>query len=229
MSTAEIGLSVRTTNCLEERGILTVQDLLNSTSRGPSEHLRISAKRRWKRCTRRWRGSAFIGVAGEGRTTAARSPPRRLAARGDRPWLAASDSTKRNVATAGPALGWSAASGEVALFRRLPAPGLRLAGQGLRLRTSSRSGACPRVRRAQVHRARKTDRRERGSDAATLYRPEVHIAYRVNGVVYHDWAYDFRKEYTSNRQECAAAIERYVDGRQYSCWYDPANPRVVVL
>ncbi len=31
MSTAEIGLSVRTTNCLEERGILTVQDLLNST------------------------------------------------------------------------------------------------------------------------------------------------------------------------------------------------------
>ena len=31
MSTAEIGLSVRTTNCLEERGIFTVQDLLNST------------------------------------------------------------------------------------------------------------------------------------------------------------------------------------------------------
>ena len=31
MSTAEIGLSVRTTNCLEERGIFTVHDLLNST------------------------------------------------------------------------------------------------------------------------------------------------------------------------------------------------------
>ena len=31
MSTAEIGLSVRTTNCLEERGIFTVKDLLNST------------------------------------------------------------------------------------------------------------------------------------------------------------------------------------------------------
>ncbi len=29
MSTAEIGLSVRTTNCLEERGVFTVQDLLN--------------------------------------------------------------------------------------------------------------------------------------------------------------------------------------------------------
>ncbi len=33
MSTAEIGLAVRTTNCLEERGIFTVRDLLN-TSRG---------------------------------------------------------------------------------------------------------------------------------------------------------------------------------------------------
>ncbi len=31
MSTAEIGLSVRTTNCLEERGIFTVEDLLNCT------------------------------------------------------------------------------------------------------------------------------------------------------------------------------------------------------
>ena len=31
MSTAEIGLSVRTTNCLEERGIFTVGDLLRCT------------------------------------------------------------------------------------------------------------------------------------------------------------------------------------------------------
>ena len=31
MSTAEIGLSVRTTNCLEERGLFTVHDLLNCT------------------------------------------------------------------------------------------------------------------------------------------------------------------------------------------------------
>jgi len=31
MSTAEIGLTVRTTNCLEERGIFTVADLLGCT------------------------------------------------------------------------------------------------------------------------------------------------------------------------------------------------------
>lgn len=39
MSTAEIGLSVRTTNCLEERGIFTVSQLLQSS---PKELLSIS-------------------------------------------------------------------------------------------------------------------------------------------------------------------------------------------
>ena len=39
MSTAEIGLSVRTTNCLEERGIFTVNDLLHCT---PTDLLSIS-------------------------------------------------------------------------------------------------------------------------------------------------------------------------------------------
>ncbi len=39
MSTAEIKLSVRTTNCLEERGIYTVGDLLNCT---PKDLLSIS-------------------------------------------------------------------------------------------------------------------------------------------------------------------------------------------
>ncbi len=39
MSTAEIGLPVRTTNCLEEKGIYTVEDLLNAT---PEDLLSIS-------------------------------------------------------------------------------------------------------------------------------------------------------------------------------------------
>lgn len=39
LSTAEIGLAVRTTNCLEEKGIFTVRDLLQST---PKELLSIS-------------------------------------------------------------------------------------------------------------------------------------------------------------------------------------------
>ena len=39
LSIAEMGLSVRTTNCLEETGIFTVRDLLNST---PKRLLAIS-------------------------------------------------------------------------------------------------------------------------------------------------------------------------------------------
>jgi DNA-directed RNA polymerase subunit alpha len=39
MSCAEIGLAVRTTNCLEEKGIFTVHDLLNAT---PDDLLSIS-------------------------------------------------------------------------------------------------------------------------------------------------------------------------------------------
>ncbi len=39
LSTAEIGLAVRTTNCLEEKGIFTVNDLLHST---PDDLLGIS-------------------------------------------------------------------------------------------------------------------------------------------------------------------------------------------
>ncbi len=39
LSIAEMGLSVRTTNCLEETGILTVSDLLNAT---PKRLLAIS-------------------------------------------------------------------------------------------------------------------------------------------------------------------------------------------
>jgi DNA-directed RNA polymerase subunit alpha len=39
LSTAEIGLTVRTTNCLEEKGIFTVRELLNSA---PADLLSIS-------------------------------------------------------------------------------------------------------------------------------------------------------------------------------------------
>ncbi len=39
LSIAEMGLSVRTTNCLEETGIFTVRDLLNAT---PKKLLAIS-------------------------------------------------------------------------------------------------------------------------------------------------------------------------------------------
>ena len=54
MSTAEIGLTVRTTNCLEERGIFTVDDLLHCTARRPVEHFQL------------WREDAGRGISGVG-------------------------------------------------------------------------------------------------------------------------------------------------------------------
>ena len=44
LSTAEIGLAVRTTNCLEEKGIFTVRDLLKSTPKDLSEHFQLWRK-----------------------------------------------------------------------------------------------------------------------------------------------------------------------------------------
>ena len=41
MSTAEIGLAVRTTNCLEERGVFTVERPAALHARRPAEHLQL--------------------------------------------------------------------------------------------------------------------------------------------------------------------------------------------
>ena len=41
MSTAEIGLAVRTTNCLEEKGVFTVNDLLALHAGRPAKHLEL--------------------------------------------------------------------------------------------------------------------------------------------------------------------------------------------
>ena len=111
MSTAEIGLSVRTTNCLEERGIFTVNDLLQCT---PDDLLSISNfgektleevykalegigfYRRWKREAAPWRRLAPQCV----------SRLRWIA------WLAVFASIRRSAVTAAPARARSAAGGK---------------------------------------------------------------------------------------------------------------------
>ena len=63
LSIAEMGLSVRTTNCLEETGILTVRDLLNAT---PRRLLSISnfGEKPLKRSTQLWKHWVFIDPVG---------------------------------------------------------------------------------------------------------------------------------------------------------------------
>ena len=62
LSIAEMGLSVRTTNCLEETGILTVRDLLNATPRGCCRSATL-ARKHWKRFTQRWKNWVSTGRA----------------------------------------------------------------------------------------------------------------------------------------------------------------------
>ena len=110
MSTAEIGLSVRTTNCLEERGIFTVNDLLNSTRRGPVEHFQFRRKD-VGRSVQGPGGDRLLSAIERGRRPACRQI--RLAASAPAVidfGAQLSDSTRRNAATGGPVPGCSAAS-----------------------------------------------------------------------------------------------------------------------
>ena len=72
MSTAEIGLSVRTTNCLEERGIFTVNDLLHCTR---DDLLSISNFGE-KTLEEVYKALEGIGFRREGQEEAGNNPPR---------------------------------------------------------------------------------------------------------------------------------------------------------
>ena len=76
------------------------------------------------------------------------------------------------------------------------------------------------------------DKRLGGTEGGdgTLYRPELKIEYQVDGVAYHSsWTYDIQHAYSSGREEKEAILARFSPGQQYTCWYDPADPFVVVL
>jgi DNA-directed RNA polymerase subunit alpha len=72
MSTAEIGLTVRPTNCLEERGIFTVDDLLHCTR---DDLLSISNFGE-KTLEEVYRALEGIGFYRHGRSEPASDPPR---------------------------------------------------------------------------------------------------------------------------------------------------------
>ena len=68
---------------------------------------------------------------------------------------------------------------------------------------------------------------------STVYRPEIEIAYSVDGTMYTSRTYDIHfgsgKEYSSSIDEVKAVVARFVKGQEYPCWYDPTDPRVAVL
>jgi len=68
------------------------------------------------------------------------------------------------------------------------------------------------------------------SEDGTLYRPELKIEYQVDGQPYHSsWTYDVRHAYSSGPEDQETVLKQFTLGKQYPCWYDPADPYVVVL
>ena len=66
-------------------------------------------------------------------------------------------------------------------------------------------------------------------EGSLLFRPEIEIRYQVAGKTYVTTTYDIHGSYSSDRQESQAALARFQPGRQYPCWYDPAEPDIAIL
>jgi hypothetical protein len=72
-----------------------------------------------------------------------------------------------------------------------------------------------------------------------LYRPEIKIEYVIGDETYVAWTYDLAvalnaaSSYSSDKEGTQEVLDGFVvdhqDPRKYPCWYDSADPRVVVL
>ncbi len=68
-----------------------------------------------------------------------------------------------------------------------------------------------------------------------LYRPEVKIRYDINGRSITAWTYDIAtvtdaaNSYSARQDQAEAVLGQFARGQQYRCWYDPAQPEIVVL
>ncbi len=67
------------------------------------------------------------------------------------------------------------------------------------------------------------------TEGGTLYRPEIRIRYRVGDETLVTTAYDIHRRHSGGKEANQARVDRFVPGRPYDCWYDPADPDVVVL
>lgn len=63
----------------------------------------------------------------------------------------------------------------------------------------------------------------------TVYRPEFHVNYEVDGRTYNVWTYNITADTTSHRASQEEILNNYEIGRSYPCWYDPLDPQVAVL
>lgn len=62
-----------------------------------------------------------------------------------------------------------------------------------------------------------------------IYRPAIRIRYEVAGETYVTTLYPSGKMLSEDVKQGQGGIRQYVVGQKYPCWYDPANPEVVVF
>ncbi|MEN6405552.1 MAG: hypothetical protein ABFC77_03680 [Thermoguttaceae bacterium] len=75
---------------------------------------------------------------------------------------------------------------------------------------------------------------QKPGDDGPLFGPELKIEYNAGGDITTWTHYDIHNAYTPNRREAEAILEQFAvpsaaSGPCYPCWYDPADPYVVVL
>jgi hypothetical protein len=68
-----------------------------------------------------------------------------------------------------------------------------------------------------------------GAGGDDTWRPEIRIEYQVDGRRHDTWTYDAAGVYSNGRAAKEAILAGFVQGRQYPCWYDPADPDRAVL
>jgi len=67
-----------------------------------------------------------------------------------------------------------------------------------------------------------------GSDGDT-YRPDIEFEYQVDRQVFRRQTYDITEMFTGGRERSEAAVAQFEVGKQYPCWYNPANPGEAVI
>jgi hypothetical protein len=68
-----------------------------------------------------------------------------------------------------------------------------------------------------------------GAGNDNSWRPEIRIEYQADGRRHDTWTYDAAGVYSNDRAAKEAILAGFIQGRQYPCWYDPADPDRAVL
>jgi hypothetical protein len=66
-------------------------------------------------------------------------------------------------------------------------------------------------------------------DTATTYRPEIRIRYTVEGRVYTSECYEVTQVFSDDLETVEQILAGFEVGHEYTCWYDPLDPRRAVL